>query len=330
MLSPQSAAQLSNEKVLSEMKRLVGCEQAVTADIITLLAELDSRKLFFTLGYSSLFTYCLDELHLSEDATYTRIEVARISRAFPLVLELVRDGSLSLTNARLLAPVLTPENFKELLQAARHQRKRSVELLIARLRPQPDVPSVIRKLPTPKSPAALEFSGATTGTSDAISAPGPMAAAAPARRPLVAPLTPERFKIQFTADAETHALLRRAQALARHRVPSGDVALILRLALKSLVADLERTKAGLVPKPRRCKPPRPGSRGIPRDVKRAVWQRDDAQCAFEGSRGRCPERDFLEFHHVRPFAHGGATSVDNLELRCRAHNVYEAQRMLAD
>lgn len=45
---------------------------------------------------------------------------------------------------------------------------------------------------------------------------------------------------------------------------------------------------------------------------------------FEGPRGRCAERDFLEFHHVRPFAEGGASTVDNIELRCRAHNAYEA------
>lgn len=45
---------------------------------------------------------------------------------------------------------------------------------------------------------------------------------------------------------------------------------------------------------------------------------------FEGPKGRCAERDFLEFHHVRPFAEGGASTVDNIELRCRAHNAYEA------
>lgn len=43
-----------------------------------------------------------------------------------------------------------------------------------------------------------------------------------------------------------------------------------------------------------------------------------------GTNGRCTERGFLEFHHVVRFADGGDTTTANLELRCRAHNVYEA------
>ena len=61
-------------------------------------------------------------------------------------------------------------------------------------------------------------------------------------------------------------------------------------------------------------------------MKREVWARDGGQCAFVGAAGRCTERGFLEFHHVVPFADGGATSAENLELRCRAHNAYEAER----
>ena len=40
---------------------------------------------------------------------------------------------------------------------------------------------------------------------------------------------------------------------------------------------------------------------------------------------RCTERGFLELHDVKPYADGGATSIENLELRCRAHNMYEAE-----
>ena len=46
-----------------------------------------------------------------------------------------------------------------------------------------------------------------------------------------------------------------------------------------------------------------------------------------GTQGRFTERGFLELHHIQPFARGGATTVANLELRCRAHNVYEAEKI---
>src|SRR5207248_4153749 len=59
-------------------------------------------------------------------------------------------------------------------------------------------------------------------------------------------------------------------------------------------------------------------------VKREVWARDGGRCAFVGVNGRCTERGFLEYHHVQPFADGGLSVAENLQLRCRAHNAYEA------
>jgi 5-methylcytosine-specific restriction endonuclease McrA len=67
------------------------------------------------------------------------------------------------------------------------------------------------------------------------------------------------------------------------------------------------------------------SRHIPAAIKREVWKRDEGQCAFQGTRGRCVETGFLEFHHVVPYADGGETSASNIQLRCRTHNGYEAE-----
>jgi hypothetical protein len=61
-------------------------------------------------------------------------------------------------------------------------------------------------------------------------------------------------------------------------------------------------------------------------VKRAVWVRDLGRCAFVGTDGRrCNERAFVEFHHVRPYAAGGEATAENIQLRCRRHNGYEAR-----
>src|SRR6185503_7271750 len=66
-------------------------------------------------------------------------------------------------------------------------------------------------------------------------------------------------------------------------------------------------------------------RHIPAAVKRAVWLRDGGRCRFVARGGRqCSAQGFLEFHHVRPYAVGGKATAENIELRCRAHNAYEA------
>ena len=97
-------------------------------------------------------------------------------------------------------------------------------------------------------------------------------------------------------------------------------------ALTLLLHDLERTKLAHVNRPRPAGPATPGSRHVPAAIRREIWQRDEGRCAFTGNAGRCPERGFLELHHVIPFAEGGPTTAENLQLRCRAHNAYEAER----
>ena len=321
---------LSNEELLAEMSRLALRERQETAALIRCLMEVDARRLYLSEGYSSLFTFCTQALHLSEHAALGRIEVARAARRLPALLLHLEDGSVTVTNARMLAPHMTEANCEELLAAARHRSKREVEEIVARLRPQPDVRSTVRKLPSPptvqKPLPALPTASIPDATSgNALSPQVPDAAAASVSTcPLVAPLAPDRYKIQFTASHEVHDKLRYAQNLLRHVVPTGDVAVVFERALSALIDLLEKQKCAATSRPRESRATAPGSRHIPSAVRRQVWRRDQGRCAFVGTRGRCAERGFLEFHHVVPFAAGGVADAKNIELRCRAHNLYEA------
>jgi len=130
----------------------------------------------------------------------------------------------------------------------------------------------------------------------------------------------------FTVSAETHQKLPNAQNLLRHSIPAGDAARSLDRALSRLLRELERTKLAATSRPRGAHQMATGSRHIPAAVKREVWSRDAGQCAFVGTAGRCTEGGLLEFHHVMPHADGGPATVSNIELRCRAHNQFEAER----
>jgi 5-methylcytosine-specific restriction endonuclease McrA len=147
-----------------------------------------------------------------------------------------------------------------------------------------------------------------------------------ARHQVVTPLAPERYKVQLTVNRATYEKLRRAQDLLRHRVPNGDPAEIFDYALTVLVEKLEREKCATTDAPRRARPRATRSRHIPAAIKRAVWTRDGGQCAFVGRQNRCTERGFLEFHHVHPHAAGGEPTVENIELRCRSHNIHDAEQ----
>jgi hypothetical protein len=143
---------------------------------------------------------------------------------------------------------------------------------------------------------------------------------------VITPLTPERYKVQFTVSRDTYDKLKRAQDLLRHSIPNGDAGAIFDRALTLLLDELARTKLASTPRPRRARTPAAGSRHISAAVKREVWVRDGGRCAFVGAHGRCTETAFLEFHHVQPYAAGGAGTAENVALRCRAHNAHEAEQ----
>jgi 5-methylcytosine-specific restriction endonuclease McrA len=232
----------------------------------------------------------------------------------------------------LLRPHLTAENHLHVLATARHKSKREVEEIVATLRPKPPVPSSVRKLPTPRTPPPpiRPDAGDVSVDSDLLHEPAvhsvSAAPALPRTKGDIRPLAPESYKVQFTVSRETYDKLRQAQDLLRHRIPSGDVAEIFDRALTLLLADVHKSRHGAAERPRTAQPCATHGRHIPAAVKREVWARDGGRCAFIGATGRCAERGFLEYHHVVPFADGGATSADNLQLRCTAHNAYEAER----
>src|SRR4051812_45845160 len=107
------AVALSDRDLLARLEGLAAQERETSATLVAHLAALDARPaVYLAQGFGSLFSYCTIVLRLSEDATCSRIEVARACRRFPAILELLSSGALSLTNVRLLACHLTPENHR--------------------------------------------------------------------------------------------------------------------------------------------------------------------------------------------------------------------------
>jgi hypothetical protein len=333
-----AATGLSDQDLLTRLHGLAGNEREATAELVAHLAALDARPpAYLGQGYSSLFSYCTQALRLAEDAACNRIEAARACRRFPGILDLLADGSVTLTSVRLLSRHLTAENHTSVLSRARGRSRREIETLVAELAPRPDAPTSVRKLPAPMPPLSLPSSlpVALPAASQAVppTLPPPVRTDA---RPIVQPTAPERYRVQFTIGRETHDKLRRLQALLRREIPDGDAGAIFDRAVTLLLDKVERAKLGLAARPRRPPSIRPrtdkgpvlpaASRQVPRAVQRAVWTRDAAQCAFVSTSGhRCTERTFLEFHHVQPWATGGPATVGNISLRCRAHNQYEGE-----
>ena len=332
-----SPSKMSDSALLDATVQAGREERHATTRLLALLAEVDARRLYLGEGCSSLFTYCTRVLQLSEHAAYHRIEAARAARRFPILLDLVAAGDVTLTTVAMLRPHLTPDNHAAVLSAARQKSKREVEHQIACLVPKADAKTVVRRLPAvdaanidPSHTApTLELIGLEPIAAEPANASHTNVVSTTAiPRAKVAPLASDRYLLRVTLSADAHTKLRRAQELMRHTIPDGDMTEVVTRALTLLVDQLERTTIAKSSRPRtRSKPPGTRNRHIPAHVKREVWARDGGRCAFIGSHGRCIETSALEFHHLIPFARGGATDVTNISLRCRAHNSFESENV---
>src|SRR6266480_1424140 len=155
-----TAAALSDHELLARLSTLAGREREASVELVVHLAALDARpSLYLAQGYGSLHAYCTQALRLSEDAASNRIAAARGCRRFPVILDLLASGEMTLTSVRLLGRHLTPENHQTVLEEARGRTLKQIDVLVATLAPQPDAPSLVRKVPAsmlpPSAPAQV-------------------------------------------------------------------------------------------------------------------------------------------------------------------------------
>jgi hypothetical protein len=183
--------------------------------------------------------------------------------------------------------------------------------------------------------------------------------------PASARLTPQRYKVQFTASEEYVKLVEEAQALLSSSAGRTTLDELQLRAMRALVTELKRQKYAVTARSRKSadvtlSPPAPApeaeqadrngstdepepvhepkpapehkhtrrrGRYVPAAVRRDVFARDEARCTYADASGRrCRETHSLELHHLTPFAHGGPHTPSNLTLRCRAHNALAAEQ----
>ena len=345
-----AAAKLTTDALFERIEQLASQERGATVHLVAHLAELIGRKTDLGAGWGPVYEHCRARLHLSEDAAYNRVAAARAVRRFPVILDHLAAGWVNVTTVKVLAPALTDENHGALLKEARHRRRSEVEVIVARVAPRVETPGSVRKLPARKplplmaapwqaasadnaadggsSGSGASQPQATNGSSLSATGASPRTPEPPLRptayRPPVKPVAPARFRLDVTVGQEAHDALRFLQDMLAREIPGGDVSKVVERALIATAHQVRRKMMAATQSTRAARPCKQGSRAIPAHVRRAVWTRDGGRCAFVGRHGRCTQTRYLELHHRQPHAFEGPPTIENIALRCRAHNVHES------
>ncbi|MEO8185566.1 MAG: hypothetical protein ABI895_42710 [Deltaproteobacteria bacterium] len=137
-------------------------------------------------------------------------------------------------------PAASPQMPSQQQQQQQQQQQPS---LIAPPAPIPSVPMpAVAELPSERSGLTLSSPAVEAHARSAAPRAG---SAPPGSRSVTEPLSAQRYRIQFTADAALKQQLEQARDLLRHAHPSGELGPIVARALTLLIDDLMRRRFGV-------------------------------------------------------------------------------------
>lgn len=153
---PMNLKHLTDKTLLADTKRLAQKEREITLEMLHHLKEIERRKLFSDLKYSSLFDYAVKELGYSGSAAYRRIESARLLKDVPSIERKVINGELTLSTLAQAGQLFRNEDIteiekkKEILAEIENKSSRDCEKILMNFKTEPQLPSERAKRVTPQ------------------------------------------------------------------------------------------------------------------------------------------------------------------------------------
>jgi hypothetical protein len=93
---------VTNEELALNLKSLISKEREILSLILEHILEIDRRKFFLKMAYSSLFDYLTRHLGYSAGSAQRRIDAARLMKDVPELSEKLESGSLNLSQVSLV------------------------------------------------------------------------------------------------------------------------------------------------------------------------------------------------------------------------------------
>ncbi|PIU01079.1 MAG: hypothetical protein COT74_00820 [Bdellovibrionales bacterium CG10_big_fil_rev_8_21_14_0_10_45_34] len=356
------------------------------AELIEALDAVEKHKAFLRLGYGSLWTYCTEALKLSDSVAASFIGVMRKSRKVPELKEAIRAGEFSVSKARKIVSVITPENKQRWIELCKTLPCKKLEKEVVLVNPKEAVYEGARTVQENRIKL-------TIGVSEELYEKFQRAQDILCQRtqkPLNYEATLEQIVEFFVEKADPLRKAQRAtekQVVAKTKRKSCDSSLSRpsekAMAEKVEAEEAEEVKSSSSKSPNqlflRTVNPRPQARAIqreqknlmersnseietaknqlftrtvklrlkrrvidreqrshrknlPAEVRHTVILRDGNRCTHRNNRGfRCPEKRWLDFHHIIPVSHGGKDNPENVTILCRSHHLqhHEDERVFS-
>jgi len=303
---------IDHKRLLLQLDSLNDRERRLKVRVILYLREIDRRRLYLELGYSSMFSFCVNHLKYSESTAVRRVKAERALGRSKKVLSMLLSGEMTVTGLSKIESICRPGNTEKILKQTAGRSCRELELLRARHNPQEPSPERVKPVFVKTE---LKVEEEKTGRKITANAGG------------ASSVLEQKYRLEFMVGGYSMKKIDRAKELLSTKYPGGVK--LEALFEELLDSYLEKND------PENRETPRDDletdkskrTRYIPRKVKDYIYNRDGGRCTFVGSSGRrCSSRWDLQIDHIVPFGKGGDNSPENLRLLCGRHNRLMAER----
>ncbi len=334
------------EKVGAEITELCGCLYAATYRLLVLIRQFDEEKLWGLPGLCSCAHWLNFKCGIGMNAAREKVRVANALPKLQKISEAFSKGELSYSKVRAMTRVANEDNEDFLMMIARHGSAHHVESMVAKYRRAvrlqdtelankqyaersahyyfDDDGAFVMNARFPAEQGALilkaldlaiDQEDVTAETSE------PRASFSARRADAIAEMaesylangqasssTADRYQVMIHVTAETDNGAETTNNYLENG-PHVSAETSRRIACDSSISILHEDQNG--------QPLNIGrkSRVIPPAMRRALRARDEG-CRFPG----CTHKYFIDGHHIRHWADGGETGLDNLVQLCRYHH----------
>lgn len=101
------------------------------AEMLDSVIEISVNRTYLEYGYDTITRYIQDLFKFTDNVAANFVRVANKARVIPEIKFAIDDGMFTVTQARVVAPVITPENKAEWIEKAATLTKRELEKEVA-------------------------------------------------------------------------------------------------------------------------------------------------------------------------------------------------------
>lgn len=277
---------ITDKALLTKAKDVALEEQKKTVELLELLVEIERRMLYVGLGYTSLFTYLVQELHYSEAESALRVKAMRLMIRAPEIKAKMEQGQIGLSVAASVEGYLREEKIsaaKDVAEIISHCQGKSTR-------------EAQKILNEKKQRPSLEFTIKLRG-------------AAAEKFERLKRLMPELSDSEIV-DALVEEKLTEAKLKIKHHQAEQFESIDAAEAVVDNDVSLRKTKTLPIATSRTLH-------------LRAQGQCEHIDLK---TRKRCSSRSRLQAEHCYPQAWGGGHELSNLMILCQSHNLARATK----